>query len=156
MLKEKYGDEELSSVIREEELEIIRGRYEAFINAKNRFAALKGTVLDQQSTENYDPPTVSACRNFVTSIPKESPQFNQPDSPKAEPIPLIYIESATTYYPYAMLLQGRTWPSGIDPARREQYLSPEEFENIFKMPLSVFNKLDNHKKLRLKKEAKLF
>ena len=208
MLREKYGDEELSTIIREEDLSIMRAKFDSFMAAKNRFAALKGTVL-----QNF-PPTESAANASVSSsvivesisvnsIGKESSaeviysaqvvkdlQVNQSSiaavSHTTNSTPVISINSAATscsssssssssscrnitwhdderspssaslYYPYDALIQGRDWPVGVDPSKREQYLSPEDFYKIFKMPITVFNALDKHKKIRLKKEVRLF
>lgn len=45
---------------------------------------------------------------------------------------------------------------GIDPARKECYLSPEEFSKVFKMDKSEFHTLPAWKQSRAKKDAGLF
>ena len=60
------------------------------------------------------------------------------------------------YYPIECLRSGVKWPSGVDPAKREQFLSPTDFETIFDMSKEKFEKLDKYKRIRLKKEKDLF
>ena len=198
MLREKYGDEELSKIIREEDLSIMRAKFDSFMAAKNRFAALKGTVLLNS------PPTVSAASESVSSSSSSSssssviksmstnskessttviysgvkdsqvnqsssaeviyhttintPTFNTSSTSSNITVPDIEMSSSSTslYHPYDALVQGRDWPAGVNPAKREQYLSPDDFYKVFKMSLTAFNALDNYKKIRLKKEVRLF
>lgn len=64
-------------------------------------------------------------------------------------------EQAT--YPYAQLKNGnKTFPQGVDPNKREQYLSETEFQQVFKMSKAEFNRLANFKQQTLKKNAELF
>ena len=206
MLREKYGDEELSTIIREEDLSIMRKKFDSYLSAKNRFAALKGTVLEsippvdstasrasEQSlsitVESTMP--IKSMKNTTTVIysgqtVKES-QVNQSSSaitarltPFASATTIITSTSTCTsgcnnnvttmrradersssstdsfYHTYDALIQGREWPAGVDPAKREQYLSPDDFFKIFKMSKSAFSTLDQHKKIRIKKEVRLF
>ena len=60
------------------------------------------------------------------------------------------------YYPLGALLAGVQWPEGIDPSKREQYLSPEDFFSAFKMDKEDFNRRDKHLRNRLKKQHSLF
>lgn len=60
------------------------------------------------------------------------------------------------HYPLAALLQGAAWPAGVDPARREEFLSPEDFQSVFHMSLTEFKALDKHMRIRLKKQYNLF
>lgn len=60
------------------------------------------------------------------------------------------------YYPLAALIQGAAWPAGVDPIRREDYLSPEDFQSVFHMSKGDFRALDKHWRIRLKKEHHLF
>jgi hypothetical protein len=59
-------------------------------------------------------------------------------------------------YPLEALLQGSTWPPGIDATKREQYLSDSDFQSVFRMSKEDFNKKDKFVRLRLKKEHNLF
>lgn len=47
-------------------------------------------------------------------------------------------------------------PEGVDPSRKEQYLSDKEFDSVFKMNKDAFNKLPAWKRDNLKKAANLF
>lgn len=60
------------------------------------------------------------------------------------------------YYPLNALIQGVSWPKHIDPTKREQYLSPNDFFNVFQMTKDEFLKKDKYLRLRLKKEHQLF
>ena len=44
---------------------------------------------------------------------------------------------------------------GIDPTKKEQYLSDAEFENVMQLPRSDFNAMKGWKRAKLKKEAGL-
>ena len=59
-------------------------------------------------------------------------------------------------YPIEALLQGCAWPEGIDTSKREQYLSEEDFIQVFGMTKQEFNNKDKFVRLRLKKENRLF
>ena len=48
------------------------------------------------------------------------------------------------------------FPPGVDIHNREQYLSEEEFEDIFKMTKTNFNRLTKWRKQELKKRYNLF
>lgn len=37
------------------------------------------------------------------------------------------------FYPLKCLVAGVSWPSDVDPSKREQYLNPSEFEETFGM-----------------------
>lgn len=55
------------------------------------------------------------------------------------------------------LRDARTWQKlGIEAAERESYLSPEEFQDVFKMDTGNFAKLPKWKRGCLKKQALLF
>ena len=66
------------------------------------------------------------------------------------------LDSDTGFYPLEALLTGVTWPAKVDPSRREEFLSPEEFFKVFHMDKIEFSKLAHHVRTRLKKEKKLF
>ncbi|GMH67191.1 hypothetical protein TrST_g14111 [Triparma strigata] len=58
-------------------------------------------------------------------------------------------------YTYSQLLFGGTI-EGVDPKKKESYLSPSEFTHVFAMSPSEFSPLPSWKKTALKKEKKLF
>lgn len=53
-------------------------------------------------------------------------------------------------------LQGMKAEDGIDPAKKELYLSDEEFASVFKMGKSEFGTLAAWKQTRAKKDCGLF
>ncbi|XP_007254998.3 dematin isoform X2 [Astyanax mexicanus] len=63
-------------------------------------------------------------------------------------------------YPYEMLIvnhRGRCkLPPGVDRTRLERHLSPEDFETLFGMPISEFDRLSLWKRNELKKKVSLF
>ena len=48
------------------------------------------------------------------------------------------------------------YPAGVDPAKRESYLSDEEFESVLKMSRADFDRLATWKKNKAKRNAGLF
>lgn len=63
-------------------------------------------------------------------------------------------------YPYEMLIvthRGRTkLPPGVDRTRLERHLSPEEFQTLFEMTITEFDRLSLWKRNDLKKKVSLF
>jgi hypothetical protein len=131
MMLKKYGVEELKTIFREKEFEVLNNRYNEFIKAKERFASLKGTVLNR-NTNNID-------NNTDNNIEEEKEEKEE-----------------RKYFPIARLVQNVEWPLGVDPASREQRLSEEDFKTVFGMNKSDFNNLDKIARQRLKKEKLLF
>ena len=48
------------------------------------------------------------------------------------------------------------FPEGVDAAKRESYLSDEEFESVLKMTRAAFEKLATWKKNKVKRSTGLF
>jgi len=67
-----------------------------------------------------------------------------------------FSDPAETKYAYQMLVQGESNPSNVDPAKKEKYLSDEEFQTVFGMPSADFAALAKWKQQKLKKEKQLF
>ncbi|XP_016340538.1 dematin-like [Sinocyclocheilus anshuiensis] len=63
-------------------------------------------------------------------------------------------------YPYEMLVvthRGRSkLPPGVDRTRLERHLSPEEFQSLFGMSITEFDRLSLWKRNDLKKKVSLF
>jgi len=53
-------------------------------------------------------------------------------------------------------LQGRSCPSGVDPKKKEEYLSDDDFKKVFKMTKADFKKEKGWKQQNMKKKHKLF
>jgi hypothetical protein len=58
-------------------------------------------------------------------------------------------------FPYS-LLAGPECPESVDPSRKEDYLSPAEFQVVFGMDRAAFDALPAWKKANLKKSKHLF
>ncbi|KAK3760676.1 hypothetical protein RRG08_010649 [Elysia crispata] len=58
-------------------------------------------------------------------------------------------------HPYSELIK-KTLPKGVDPSCKENYLTEEEFEKIFKMKRSDYNQLKQWRQIDLKKKYNLF
>jgi hypothetical protein len=65
-------------------------------------------------------------------------------------------KSESGFFPVEALRQGSVWPAEVDPVRREDFLSPEDFFAVFKMSKEEFACLDKFKRVRIKKEVMLF
>lgn len=64
--------------------------------------------------------------------------------------------SINGFYPVEALMKGVQWPKNVDPTKREEYLTPEEFVTVFKMSKKTFSQLATYVKIRLKQENDLF
>ena len=60
------------------------------------------------------------------------------------------------FYPLEALVQGVEWPKGIDVAKREYYLEPDEFYRVFRMNKDQFYQLSKIDRIKLKKAHQLF
>lgn len=63
-------------------------------------------------------------------------------------------EDPTTTYPLAQLQ--KECPEGVNPSRKQEYLSPEEFQAAFGMDIDKFRELKDWKQKDLKKKVNLF
>ncbi|CAD7697761.1 unnamed protein product [Ostreobium quekettii] len=57
---------------------------------------------------------------------------------------------------YKVLRAGVRWPRNVDPTRREEYLTDEEFAKIFRCSFSEYKEYPQWRQLWLKKERNLF
>lgn len=62
------------------------------------------------------------------------------------------------YYPVEVLLKGQNQelPEDVDPAKKENYLSEQDFVSVFGITRGQFTALPGWKQLQLKKERGLF
>ena len=67
-------------------------------------------------------------------------------------------KSSSGFYPLDSLKAGVEWPPEVAavPAQRERFLSEEDFQLVFRMSKAEFRALDRYKRVRLKKELRLF
>jgi len=86
--------------------------------------------------------------------------FNWNDDPNKhlsdniEAVHLAARPKAGTTFPLDVLQT--TIPEGVDPAKKETYLSENDFQTAFKMTLREFEELPQWKRLQKKKEANLY
>ncbi|KRX64356.1 Gelsolin, cytoplasmic, partial [Trichinella sp. T9] len=66
----------------------------------------------------------------------------------------VYEEKSKTY-PVELLRNAETLPPNVDRGRREEYLSAEDFQKLFKMPRGMFDRLPLWTKMSLKKKVGL-
>ena len=66
------------------------------------------------------------------------------------------VDSNGTFYALDKLTAPGPYPSGVDPAKREQYLEDAAFQTVFSMAKPAFFALPNWKQQALKKKARLF
>ena len=59
-------------------------------------------------------------------------------------------------YPYRALVRGVRWPAGVDPDRRENYLSEADFVAAFRLDRQAWAGLPRWRQVELKKGASLF
>jgi Villin headpiece domain len=59
-------------------------------------------------------------------------------------------------YPHSRLRADAHWPADVNVAQREQHLTDEDFQVVFGMQKSAYEKLPSWKRLRLRKETGLF
>lgn len=126
--KEVTDPEYLLELCGEEEIAKMEKRLEDTKEFR-RYIRQEGSVLDKQVTE------------YSTYVVPSS------DDDEA---------SGQVYFPVEALLAGVEWPKGIDPSRRESWLTDEDFEKVFKMTREQFKKLPHFKRAALKKDVKLW
>jgi len=71
-----------------------------------------------------------------------------------EAVKIVYANPGETKYPYADLKSKRI--EGVDPSRKEEYLTADEFKKVFSKTLEEFQAFPAWKKVREKKRVNLF
>lgn len=67
-----------------------------------------------------------------------------------------FADPTVTKYPHSVLKDKDTKPADVDPSKKEQYLSDEEFQQLFGMARDAFAKLAGWRRDDLKKKVGLF
>ena len=62
----------------------------------------------------------------------------------------------TGYFPIAALLAGVSWPKNVNPSKREEYLTSDDFFRVFLMSKEDFKLLPMHVRTAMKKSKKFF
>jgi len=73
---------------------------------------------------------------------------------KAEKGEGVYLDPKSNKFPYDELKS--SFPKGVDPVKKELYLTAEEFGKVFGMNVNEYAKLTPFKKKNLKKQLRLF
>eukprot|EP00762_Andalucia_godoyi_P007172 ANDGO_08013.mRNA.1 Gelsolin len=124
------------------------------------------------------PPVSSSSSTSITSVAatpvasKQSPvdpptaekPTTAPSTASASPVPVTSQENVATaasggrIFPYSQLRvdSGMPLPEEVDPAARQDFLSTEEFQNVFGMSRAQFSELKLWRQNGLKKEKHLF
>jgi len=102
----------------------------------------KLSALQKEKADSFKEQEEELDKYAVTSTPNETEQ-------KVE-----YVSDGSGTHPLAVLQ--KDCPAGVDPTKKQEYLSPEDFQIAFKMTKDEFNALKDWKKVQLKKSAKLF
>uniref|UniRef100_A0A673AWB9 Dematin actin binding protein n=1 Tax=Sphaeramia orbicularis TaxID=375764 RepID=A0A673AWB9_9TELE len=94
---------------------------------------------------------------FSTDGDKGQPDARRERMDRGNSLPSILEQKI---YPYESLIvthRGRCkLPPGVDRTRLERHLSPEEFQQLFGMPMAEFDRLSLWKRNELKKKVSLF
>lgn len=132
-LLSKFGQDYLEDILRKEDFDLFIADVHERENIEKRFSYLRGRDVERCSVhEKVVDDDMTPTADSVTG------------------------EQAEVVYPLNILLQGRAWPTGVDPTRRQDYLSDNDFVSVFKISKSQFSALDKYKRTALKKEVGLF
>ena len=131
-------------------------------NAKSK---RKSTLMESLPAEELQLIEAEELAEVAKSPPREHQAVPAPPqepeesmNPKEVTIPEepVNVGSNATYYTYEQLKFPNPCPPGLDPTKKETYLSPEEFSIIFARTPAEFNKLPQWKRTWLKKDKGLF
>ena len=103
------------------------------------------------SSGSAAPPKSSSSGPAVFKPPAEAPA---PAPAAPSPVASKFQDPRELKLSYEQLKAGL--PGGVDPAKKEQYLSDADFEKILKSPRSQFNEMKAWKQQQLKKAAGLY
>lgn len=107
-------------------------------------------VKSPKSSKSSDVKSPTNVNADIKMIPSNK-DFNKTQLLKSK-----FSDPKTTKYTYQQLIDTNNKLNDVDPAKREQYLSDNEFEKIFKMTLKEWAALQPWKQRMAKKEFKLF
>ncbi|GMH74479.1 hypothetical protein TrST_g2270 [Triparma strigata] len=112
------------------------------IKSKNEQLKAKDEIVAQRDAE------IERLKTLLSQNTHEDKVASPPLPPQAR------TQEGTSSYTYSQLLGGTL--AGVDPTKKESYLSPSEFSKVFGMSPSEFSSLPTWKKNAIKKEKKLF
>lgn len=127
MISSQYDSEELQDLFTNEELERLNGTVSETVEARRKAAIWRSGEPVQR-------------RASVEQLSEEDLK-----------------NAAVGIHRYETLKEGLQWPEGVDPTKRETYLSEEEFITVFKgISKADFAKLSQYRKNQKKKDVLLF
>jgi len=111
-------------------------------------------AVEINNTANSTQPSLSTMA--TNSLPKEenSPYIVKILAQKLDKNVKVPKKQSMTYYSFADLKSGNA--TEVDDRRKETYLSPEEFQNVFGMTIEEFSSLPKWKQSNAKKKVGLF
>eukprot|EP00051_Salpingoeca_urceolata_P026376 m.477069 g.477069 ORF g.477069 m.477069 type:complete len:836 (-) comp20747_c0_seq1:704-3211(-) len=94
---------------------------------------------------------------LVADLQASNPEGGAVQNLQVDAAQALEVFSTSAVHPYSVLTQSADkLPEGVDATQKEQYLSPEEFQQYFNMSKEEFNGLPKWKQSGLKKKCKLF
>lgn len=115
---------------------------------RDNFGGLEAKLTSALSKLQVEPDLVERRKSYT--IGPRVPGTILPERPKVE----YKQPSEECQFPYSELKN--KCPAGIDPSRKEEYLSPEEFKKVFGKTKEEFQAFPAWKKIREKKRLGLF
>ena len=145
LLLERYDHDSLRQQLGDDMLKALIATHTKRIMAEKRMAAYRtGRVVEPRAATWHQIESLPAAKAHVAATSGPPPADASSRS------------ETTVCYPLASLLQGVAWPPGIDPAKRERYLTSADFMSVFGMSRADFEALRPFVQMRLKKAHGLF
>jgi hypothetical protein len=129
LLCEKFGKNYIDNLLGDDGLELALKRQCELQETKRKLEIYRGRVLERMDIRNTE--EVELTSHSKNSLGKD-----------------VYL--------LRMLVSGVAWPAQVIPGQREDHLSDEEFEKVFRMTRLLFKQLPKFKQVLLKKDCGLF
>ena len=127
-------------------------------NAKNGLKAAEARVLQDgfaQPSPADPSPSKAEAPSAPTAFADLSATAGPPEAAAAAAAADVETSGGLPVFPLTALL-AKPFPEAVDSAKREEYLSQEDFQHIFGMDKATFEKLPKWKRVSLKKKFGLF
>eukprot|EP01016_Furgasonia_blochmanni_P032675 TRINITY_DN336_c0_g1_i5.p1 TRINITY_DN336_c0_g1~~TRINITY_DN336_c0_g1_i5.p1 ORF type:complete len:265 (-),score=67.49 TRINITY_DN336_c0_g1_i5:62-856(-) len=123
------------------------------INGKTR-GSIRGSIkLTDQDAHAIE--VVASKSNQKETQPETIPEVPKDEEAKSEPVK--YSDVPTTFYPVDSLrVEASKLPKDVDPAKREEYLSDDDFKAVFGQTKAEFRALPKWRQAETKKKHNLF
>jgi hypothetical protein len=137
-----------------EELDILHTKCVGYLS--ERFALLKERYKDEELMDVLGQDTVKKLDEQLKERLKIESRFKDLVGTPLDRKEIDHYKLEGGYYPYASLKYGVAWPDDVDATRREDYLSPADFQEVFGVSRDRFQSFAKHMRVRMKKEKLLF